>query len=269
MSRGAILFAFNSPTTNYYKMAEFAAKRISKFLDLPVSLVTDKSSVTESPGFKFDKIFYVDPDTDNKRSKDIWINKGRYQAYEISPYDETLLLDVDYIVNSDNLLKTFEMGTDFCCHESMDLLFQPNSEQASLSNLSYNILWATVVQFKKTKRVKHIFECMEMIQKNYDHYAYLHNFISGMYRNDYALTLAVRIANGHFLNKADVIPWNLLHVGENTNVYKNSDSELDTEYTVLFDRWNKGKIRKEYITIKDLDFHVLNKGNIKTWIEGS
>jgi hypothetical protein len=28
---------------------------------------------------------------------------------------------------------------------------------------------------------------------------------------------------------------------------------------VLFDNWSKGKIRKEYTTIKDTDFHVMNK----------
>ena len=27
----------------------------------------------------------------------------------------------------------------------------------------------------------------------------------------------------------------------------------------MFNNWNKGKIRKEYITIKDMDFHVMNK----------
>jgi hypothetical protein len=39
------------------------------------------------------------------------------------------------------------------------------------------------------------------------------------------------------------------------------DDEFNTEYTVMFDNWNRGKIRKEYITIKDMDFHVMNKSN--------
>ena len=38
MSRGAILFAFNSPKFNYYKMAEATAKRINHFLSMPVTL---------------------------------------------------------------------------------------------------------------------------------------------------------------------------------------------------------------------------------------
>jgi hypothetical protein len=30
---------------------------------------------------------------------------------------------------------------------------------------------------------------------------------------------------------------------------------------VLYDNWQRGKIRKEYVTIKDTDFHVMNKRN--------
>jgi hypothetical protein len=51
----------------------------------------------------------------------------------------------------------------------------------------------------------------------------------------------------------------LLHIGSNTQIYKTSDEELNTEFTVTFDNWQRAKIRKEYITIKDLDFHVMNK----------
>jgi hypothetical protein len=75
------------------------------------------------------------------------------------------------------------------------------------------------------------------------------------------LTLSTRIANGHLTTKKDVIPWNLLHVGKNTLVYRNNDDEYNNEYTVMFDNWNRGKIRKEYVTIKDTDFHVMNKEN--------
>ena len=44
-------------------------------------------------------------------------------------------------------------------------------------------------------------------------------------------------------------------------VYKNNDDIFNTEYTVMFDNWQRGKIRKEYTVVKDLDFHVMNKEN--------
>lgn len=261
MSRGAILFAFNSPKFDYFSMAEHTANRINHFLNLPVTVITDETSLPKNPKHNFDNIILVDPDKSNKRDWGVWINKGRYQAYQLSPYEESILLDTDYMVNSDKLNKLFDLDTDFCCHDTTSFLMNPGVPQEVLSVYSYNTLWATVVKFKKTNRAKQIFECLEMIQKNFDHYANIHNFISATYRNDYALTLAIRIANGHLLPKTDIIPWNLLHLGKNTTAYRNNDDKFNSEYTVMFDNWKKNKLRKEYITIKDMDFHVMNKQN--------
>jgi hypothetical protein len=259
MNRGAILFAFNSPKYNYYDMAEYTAKRINHFVDLPVTIVTDENSINKKSKYKFDKVVTVEPDKSNIREYQVWINKGRFQAYDLSPYDETILLDADYMVNSDKLSKLFQIDTDFCCHDTTSFFMHPGAPQEVLSSYSYKTLWATVVMFKKSQRSKHIFECLEMVQKNYEHYANIHNFIAGVYRNDYALTLALRIANGHKILPEDIIPWNLLHVGKNTQVHADTNKKFNTEYTVMFDNWQRGKIRKEYITIKDCDFHVMNK----------
>jgi hypothetical protein len=257
MSRGALLFAFNSPKFNYYEMAEYTANRIERFLGLPVTVITDEQSLPAITKFNFDSTIIVEPDKTNTRDKQVWINKGRYQAYELSPYNETLLLDTDYMVNSTTLNRLFDVPTDFCCHDTTSFLMNPGVAQEVLSVYSFKTLWATVIMFKKTHRVKQIFECLEMVQKNYDHYANIHSFIGGVYRNDYALTLALRIANGHADVKSDIIPWNLVHVGKNTSIHRDSD----TEYTAMFDNWKRGKIRKEYCTIVDTDFHVMNKEN--------
>lgn len=261
MSRGVLLFAFNSPKFDYYSMAEYTAKRINHFLNLPVTVVTDKSSIPIKLSYSFDNTVIAEPDKNNIREHTVWINKGRYQAFDLSPYDETIVLDTDYMVNSNNLLKTFETSIDFCCHDTTTFLMNHKAPQEVLSSYSFKTLWATVMTFRKTKRAKQIFECLEMVQKNYDHYANIHSFISNVYRNDYALTLALRIANGHSLPVSDIIPWNLIHIGRNTSVHMNTGEEFNTEYTVMYDNWQRGKLRKEFITIKDLDFHVMNKDN--------
>jgi hypothetical protein len=119
-TRGAILFAFNSSKYNYADMAVYTARRIKSFLDLPTTLVTDVDSLkTISADINvFDSIIEVEPDLSNIKEQTSWINKGRYQAYELSPYEETLLIDVDYLVNSDTLLKTFDLSDTFCCHSN-------------------------------------------------------------------------------------------------------------------------------------------------------
>lgn len=259
MTRGAILFAFNSDKFNYYDMAEHTAKRIEHFLDMPVTLVTDKNSIPKKPKYSFDKIVTVEPDKTNVREWGTWINKGRYQAYEYSPYDETLLLDVDYMINSDRLLRIFDYYDDFACHEDTHFLMEPTQYKESLSAKSYKTLWATAIGFKKTKRVENIFESIKMIQHNYEHYAYIHGFLDGSFRNDFALTLALRLVNGHTLLDRDIIPWNLTHISKGIQVIPNTDKKFNTEYTVIYDHWKRGKLRKEYIIIKDFDFHLINK----------
>ena len=261
MSKGVILFAFNSTKFNYYDMAVATAKRINHFLNLPVSIITDINSIPKNIDYVFDKTILAIADTSNKRDRETWINKGRYRAFELTPYDETLLIDTDYLVNSTKLLKTFELPTDFCCHEDTHFLMYNTPQIEMLNPYSLKTLWATVVRFNKTKRAEQIFNSMGMVQLNYEHYANLHGFIPSPYRNDYAITLATRIANGNTLSVEDLIPWNLVHIGKNTMVYKNSDDSFNTEYTVMFDNWQRGKIRKEYITVKDMDCHVMNKEN--------
>lgn len=260
MSRGVLLFAFNSPEYNYVKMAEFTAKRVKHFLNLPATLVTDKASSETITNNIFDKVITVDSDSNNTFQGRVWLNKGRYRSYELSPYDETLLLDVDYVINSDRLNKTFEIMDDFVCHETITFLMNEYNKREFLdTRLSLPTLWATVVAFKKTNRVKQIFECLKMIQENYDHYSNIHRFSPDMYRNDYGLTLAWRIVNGHAYVKSDIIPWNLIHIGPKTFVHKNNDDPFNTEYTIIYDKWMRGKIKKEYITLKDMDFHIINK----------
>jgi hypothetical protein len=261
MTRGILLFAFNTPNVNYVEMAVETTKRSNYFLNLPVTLITDNISAGSIKDYIFDNILFASAQTENNKNNMPWYNKGRYRAFELTPYDETIILDTDYLINSDRLLHIFDCYDDFCCHNSTSFLMQPNLGQEYLSNLSFQTLWATVIAFKKTRRTQHIFECLEMVQNNYEHYENIHKFIGGVFRNDFSLTLALRIANGHIDNKQDIIPWNLIHSGRNTTLYKNTDKTFNTEYTVMFDNWRNGKIRKEYTIIKDCDFHVMNKKN--------
>lgn len=261
MKRGVLLFAFNSPKFNYYEMAVATAKRVNHFLDLPVTIVTDKLSIPEAQAYEFDNVVITDPDRNNKRDWGLWFNKGRYRAYELSPYDDTLLLDADYMINSKALLQTFIMPTDICCHNKSSFLLYPKAPQEMLSVYSFNTLWATVVRFQKTIRSKLVFESLEMIQNNFDHYATIHGFVSSTFRNDYALTIAMRLVNGHFHPKETIIPWSLTHIGKTGKIYRDTDDEFNTKYTFIDSVWQKGRIKNEYIKIQDFDFHVMNKEN--------
>lgn len=261
MTKGVVLFAFNSPKYNYVHMAEYTAKRINHFLNLPVTLITDNNSLASNSNYYFDKVITVDSDDSNNFQGRVWLNKGRYKCFELTPYDETLLLDVDYMVNSSKLLQTFNVMNDFCCHRNITFLMDHYNltEEFNNTELNPSTLWATVITFKKTKRVQQIFECLKMVQENYKHYSNIHKFPTEPYRNDYGLTLACNIVNGHSLVSSDILPWNLVHIGLNSKIYKNSTTPFNTEYTLLHSRTRNGKVKKEYMIIRDLDFHVIDK----------
>jgi len=263
MNRGILLFAFNTEQVDYVKMAIATAKRANHFLNLPVSVVTNVDA--EHIDYAFDTVIIENADKSNVKNNKVWANKGRYRAFELSPYDETLVLDTDYLINSDTLLKPFDMYHDFMCHNRTSFLMTPVQPPEKLSDNSFETLWATVMYFKKTNRAKHIFQCMEMIQKNYDHYINLYKLIGGSYRNDHALTIALKIANGQTEDISTYIPWNLVHAGTNVSVYRNNETEFNTEYTVLTADY---KNKKSYGIVKDFDFHVINKNIFMELVDG-
>jgi hypothetical protein len=255
MNRGVVLFAYNNQKTDYYKMAVYTAKRVNRFLELPVTIITNEESITDTE-YKFDNVIIVDADKTNSRGKSTWINKGRYQVYDLSPYDETLVLDTDYMINSSQLLNTFEQPSDFVCYQNSKYISdeQPNEV---MSTQSLSIYWATVMRFSKSDRVRDIFKMIEMVQNNYEHYANLHKFMPYMYRNDYALTIALRTVNGHLDNKQDAITGRLIHAGKNLTV----ERVTDTEYKIISEVEINGRKIKQYIKVKDYDFHMLDKDN--------
>lgn len=260
MTKGVLMFAFDSPKYKYTKMAEFTAKRIKQYLNLPVTIVT--AAPIESPSF--DNVIASVPDPSNTREWGIWINKNRYMAYDLSPYDETLLLDTDYIVNSTSLLKLFPLTKDIMCHSKTEFMMEANSEQEKLSPYGIETVWATVICFKKTQFTKHVFECVRMVQENYEHYSALHGFPAEMYRNDYALTIALRLVQGHLLQPENIIPWPLLHVGRETKTEYNKQTN---EFTFTKTVTKNNKFKQEYIQTRNIDFHMLNKDDLIEIIE--
>lgn len=259
MKRGIVIIAHNTTHHDYYRMAVAVAKRAERFLDLPTTIITDQKTLDShgAGSYRFDNTIIVEPDRDNFLRKATWINKGRYRVFELSPYHDTLVLDTDYMINSTALLKTYEQPTDFCCYRTARYMFLGDSNEI-ISRLSYSTYWATVMRFQKTERVRDLFRLIQMIQENYPYYAELHGFLPYTYRNDYALTLALNTVNGHIVNPADFIPGELQHVSGGPISAERVDY---TTYNIMRETTVRGRAKKTVITVKDMDFHMLNKEN--------
>jgi len=253
MSCGVILFAFNNEKTDYVKLANASAIRILKWLDLPTTVVTDNPVTFENC---FDNVIIIDkPNYGTRVFSDYdarvnWYNFNRYKAYELSPYDRTLLLDADYIVSSNDLKKLFDTNNSFLCHRNA---FNLVDESLTVSNyfglFNMPMFWATVVYFKKDIVAKSIFDSMKMIQNNYEHYSNLYQFTKHPYRNDYALSIALNINSGHFINSKEyTIPWDLASVVPENKIVKINENSFEVFY--------KDNLR---VIVKDKDLHIMGK----------
>jgi hypothetical protein len=111
MTNGALIFAHNNASVDYVKLAVFAAERVKHFLNIPVSIATDSKDwlLKMYPDHPFDQIIDITTESTNHKlfydgSLDFksleWKNLSRFRAFDITPYDKTLVLDSDYILNS-------------------------------------------------------------------------------------------------------------------------------------------------------------------------
>jgi hypothetical protein len=257
MTSGAVIFAFNSETTDYLSMAQWSARRIKEFLGLPTTVITD----TEINSTDFDQVVVTSKtyqqhdrwfaDTGRVSS---WHNHDRCMAYDLSPYDRTLLIDADYVVNSDILDCVINCESDFLCHNQAFDLARGKilKDHSSFGRYQMPMLWATVMIFSKTRFSEYIFGCMEMVRDHWQHYRDIYGITQSMFRNDYALTIAAGIVSGHTA-KIPTIPWALPTVMPEVEITASKNLEVfEYQYRDTQERWKRGHMIGQ-------DFHAMGK----------
>jgi hypothetical protein len=272
-SRGVLFFAFNNEKINYAKIAAFASKQVKKYLKCDITVITNTPKefngndyvdnvIVNNVNSNYTKLFHDGKDSVQKLT---WMNTSRYTCYELSPYDETLVLDVDYFLNSDNLSYCWNSPHDFLIYKnSLDLsqLRQKNNNLTFISDYSIPFYWATVFYFKKTKITESFFNLINHIKENWTYYRLLYQLNSVHFRNDHAFSIAIHIFNG-FTDKGFVneLPGKLYYSFDTDYVIKLEDNniqllvEAEQSYTPL--------------KIKNLDVHLMNKFNILKLLESN
>jgi hypothetical protein len=210
-SKGVVLFAFNT-AVDYVKIADRASKLIEHTLQLPVTLITDKGA---EPKFSYDHVINVDAMPATFRAPDgsvQWRNRGRFTAYELSPYEQTLLLDSDYLMLDRSLLTILKTTVDY---KLMHHSYTANGmKYAMMGETSLPYVWATVVAFNKTPLSEMLFDMVGRIQRNYQYYRALYNIREVNFRNDYAFAIANNILSGYNTNESQGIPWPMFTIDE-------------------------------------------------------
>jgi len=255
MTTGALLFAYNNDTIDYVSMAKWTAKNIHRHLDIPVALVTDVMPTSH----EFDKVILVQSTSENTRyfsdyaEHVVWHNTNRSNAYELSPWDQTLVLDVDYVVAGNSLCTVLNDSHNFLAHRwAYDITgINDFSGLNYFGNYNMPMWWATVMMFKRDKTTQMIFDTMNMIRDNWPHYRNLYANPRYTYRNDHALSIALNIIDGHTLNHPGIL-WKLASLTPEHNLTEIAQDQ----YRVDFVTPDK---KSRWITIKNQDFHAMGK----------
>tara|TARA_X000001382_G_scaffold112489_1_gene89768 strand:- start:29 stop:793 length:765 start_codon:yes stop_codon:yes gene_type:complete len=190
LSKGVVILYSESAQLDYKSLSETCARLAEKHLNVPSTIVKLEPEQRNFRTFRY-------PNGELEGTE--WNNIGRYNAYDLSPYDETILLDSDYIVQSDTLANYFGSDHDFICHNcSWDVtgndVFR---HDRFISQNWFEMRWATVIYFRKTEHAKRIFDAWRMIYENYEYYAELFGFTKRPFRNDFAMSIAHQICNGY------------------------------------------------------------------------
>lgn len=228
MSRGFLMFAHDSGSLSYGRMALANATLIkSNCLNPTVALVTDHatiSSLQESYGDlvgRFDHIIIDEvnkvvplrrfSDTRSSSEEVPYLNSNRSSAMDLSPFDETVLLDVDYLMLDGTMDLVWGSVEDLMCNSLlMDL--DHNTGVERMHDMGIPTYWATAMYFRKTNRTKALFDHMSYIRDNYDYYMDLYGFNHGPYfRNDFALSISLHEMNG-FVEEDAVCPLPIDHI---------------------------------------------------------
>ena len=280
-SKGAVLIANNNFYLDYVKQAVYAAKSIKKHLDIPVTIITNSQNYLDDnfDASLFDKVIFVEDNKDdsNKNQRIIfdgeysqktvfWKNTNRNMAYSLSPYDETLLVDTDFIVNNNSLKNIFDSNNDFMLYKNSYEIanFRNTEEFENVSDTGIDFYWATVVFFRKTPLNEIFFDLIEHIKEEWDYYVRIYRLPSNIYRNDYAFSIAIHIMNG--FNKGDFakeLPGKLYYTTDKDILQKHKDTKM----TFLV---GKEDYPGDYLLIKteDINVHVMNKLSLQRVIDG-
>lgn len=188
-------------------------------------------------------------------------NDIRTHSFFLTPYDETLVIDCDYIINNDALVHAWDQKAyDFLIYkDSNDLCdWRKDLYFKKISDYTLDFYWATVFWFRKNDQTLTFFHLLQHIEDNWQYYRYLYQIHDTLYRNDFAFSIAIHMMNGYQKTEWNgILPGKMYHVLD-------QDLLLEHDGTRMKFLLAKEKYYGEYtaMTTDKLNVHVMNKFSI-------
>ena len=275
MTRGVCFFAYNNEQIDYIKLAMLASKYVKQHLDVPVTVITDAGSLSWAKqslkDYKLEDWFDNIVETKDEMKDNVrkhydspwssfdaqFSNSNKHKIWEYSPYDQTLLLDIDYIVRNNYLNHVWDNYTGVGMFRDAKSIRNeaPAPRETWLFDAGVKMWWSTVIYFDRTESSKLFFDTWAHCAENYEFYRYLYNFPGKLFRTDYCVSIATHILNGMLEN--DVVnefPGEMYFLDQKDDIIEVRDSEW---ICLSHDRQEQWK--NILVNHSAIDLHVMNK----------
>ena len=219
--------------------------------------------ITSQTRQKHDKDFKLSnrrmyKDTSHTAKPLSFYNKDRADAYELSPYDETIIVDADYLILSDALNNCWGHNNEFMMNWSYeDIMYE--REDPTLRKLhptGITMYWATVVYFKKGNFAEQFFKTVKHVRDNRQYYQSVYKWPGNLYRNDYSFSIAAHMLGGFKDRAIPQLPLPTLYKTFDTDDVHSAPARNELIFYL-----EKPKSLGDFMICKwkGVDIHVMNK----------
>lgn len=274
-----MMFAYNNEQLDYTQLAIVAAYAVKKYMpDYPVVLVTNQASFehcTHVYGIEvmtsaWDDIIITAPEYEkNTRQHNDgayhsfnaqFSNGNKHDIYNLSPFDETILIDTDYLCGNANLANLFGGQHNVAMYSTAKNIRydDPHFKEQWLHLAGIRMWWSTVVYWRKSEEARHFFNVWQAVKENWEYYRFLYKFPGTLYRTDYAASIAAHMCNGWqdggFIGE---IPNFMRYQEQRDDIVEVLGPNHWVMLSNLSDEW-----RNLVVEIRGEDIHLMNKKSI-------
>ena len=172
--KGYITIAQNTSGTNYVRQAYALALSIKNtqttVKDFAIC-VTSKDDVPEEWAYAFDHIIEI-PGEDDAKDK-LWKIHNKWKYFEMSPFDETVVLDADMIFPTSvdhwwEFLSTTNVFFTSNVHNYKGLVAESDFYRKAISENKLPNVYTAFMYFNKSKEAEEMFKMAELIYKHWE-----------------------------------------------------------------------------------------------------
>ncbi|MDA8882833.1 hypothetical protein N9I00_00335 [bacterium] len=275
---GIIIFSHNNGYIDYVKIAcasaGYARRNLSGFDE--ICLITDEESLSDNKelvDMYFDRVIKIPVpkdstmrmyhDTHSNKEPAKFINTNRGNVYDLSPYDETLVIDCDYFAMTNVLDGVWGSKNDFMITKNYsDISNDTKNDITKISDTSIDMYWATILYFRKSEFSKTLFKLVDIIKNNWQWYYIRYSCNIKLYRNDHTFSIALHIITNGSNDTVPELPMHRLMNSFDTDKIFRIDGPANILMLTAMNKKSKNMVR-----LQQSDLHIMNKQSILNHID--